>query len=289
MSNRPELLAPPEIFYDDSEARKYTSSSRIIDIQARLSERALELLALPVDGIPRLLLDIGCGSGLSGETLTENGHQWIGLDVSQSMLNIALEREVEGDLLLGDMGQGLALRPGIIDGAISISAVQWLCNADKSSHEPRLRLKAFFGSLYRCLARGARAVFQMYPENIAQRELILRSAMHAGFAGGVVIDYPHSAKSRKEYLVLTCGPPSLSTAVPRGKGEDGESCSEDESSEENQTVCISDRNRPKKKQKITRKGKGRDWIFKKKEQLRRKGNAVPPDTRYTGRKRKARF
>lgn len=289
MSNRPELLAPPEIFYDDSEARKYTSSSRIIDIQARLSERALELLALPVDGIPRLLLDIGCGSGLSGETLTENGHQWIGLDVSQSMLNIALEREVEGDLLLGDMGQGLALRPGIIDGAISISAVQWLCNADKSSHEPRLRLKAFFGSLYRCLARGARAVFQVYPENIAQRELILRSAMHAGFAGGVVIDYPHSTKSRKEYLVLTCGPPSLSTAVPRGEGEDGESCSEDENSEENQMVCISDRNRPKKKQKITRKGKGRDWIFKKKEQLRRKGNAVPPDTRYTGRKRKARF
>lgn len=289
MSNRPELLAPPEIFYDDSEARKYTSSSRIIEIQARLSERALELLALPVDGIPRLLLDIGCGSGLSGETLTENGHQWIGLDVSQSMLNIALEREVEGDLLLGDMGQGLALRPGIIDGAISISAVQWLCNADKSSHEPRLRLKAFFGSLYRCLARGARAVFQVYPENIAQRELILRSAMHAGFAGGVVIDYPHSAKSRKEYLVLTCGPPSLSTAVPKGEGEDGESCSEDENSEENQMVCISDRNRPKKKQKITRKGKGRDWIFKKKEQLRRKGNAVPPDTRYTGRKRKARF
>ncbi|KAF9684935.1 hypothetical protein SADUNF_Sadunf03G0002100 [Salix dunnii] len=316
MSNRPELLAPPEIFYDDSEARKYTSSSRIIDIQARLSERALELLALPVDGIPRLLLDIGCGSGLSGETLTENGHQWIGLDISQSMLDIALEREVEGDLLLGDMGQdasfvplrpyvisemlvfmlqGLALRPGIIDGAISISAVQVSLSyavdiyAYKSSHEPRLRLKAFFGSLYRCLARGARAVFQVYPENIAQRELILRSAMHAGFAGGVVMDYPHSTKSRKEYLVLTCGPPSLSTAVPRGKGADGESCSEDESSEENQMVCISDRNRPQKKQKLTRKGKGRDWIFRKKEQLRRKGNAVPPDTRYTGRKRKARF
>jgi 18S rRNA (guanine1575-N7)-methyltransferase len=36
--------------------------------------------------------------------------------------------------------------------------------------------------------------------------------------------------------VLTCGPPSLSTAVPRGKGEDGESCSEDENSEENQMV-----------------------------------------------------
>ncbi|KAK9287007.1 hypothetical protein L1049_015415 [Liquidambar formosana] len=291
MSSRPELQAPPEIFYDDVEARKYTSSSRIIEIQAQLSGRALELLALPDDGVPRLLLDIGCGSGLSGETLSESGHQWIGLDISHSMLDVALEREVEGDLLLGDMGQGLGIRPGVIDGAISISAVQWLCNADKSSHEPRLRLKAFFGSLYRCLARGARAVFQVYPENLAQRELILGFAMRAGFAGGVVIDFPHSTKRRKEYLVLTCGPPSVNTAVPKGKGEDGESCSDDESSEdeENRMVCISDRRRPRKLQKITKKGKGREWILKKKEQMRRKGNVVPPDTKYTARKRKSRF
>ncbi|XP_044463241.1 uncharacterized protein LOC123194139 [Mangifera indica] len=109
VSNRPELKAPPEIFYDAEEACKYTSSSRIIGIQAQLSERAIELLALPDDGVPRLLLDIGCGSGLSGETLSENGHQWIGLDISPSMLDIALEREVEGDLLLGDMGQVFAL------------------------------------------------------------------------------------------------------------------------------------------------------------------------------------
>ncbi|KAI3786958.1 hypothetical protein L1987_41065 [Smallanthus sonchifolius] len=232
MSSRPELQAPPEIFYDDVEARKYTSSSRIFGIQ--LSE--LELLALPDDGIPRLLLYIGCGSGLSGETISENGHHWIGLDISLSMLDIALERETDGDLILGDMGQGLGLRSGVMDGAISISAVQWLCNADKSCHEPRLRLKAFFGSLYRCLGRGARAVFQLYPENNAQRELILSFAMRAGFAGGVVIDYPHS------------------TTTPSAKGEDGDISSDDESSgdEENQTVCFSDRNRPRKMQKITK-------------------------------------
>jgi 18S rRNA (guanine1575-N7)-methyltransferase len=289
--SRPEVQAPPEIFYNDEEARKYTSSSRIIEIQAKLSERAIELLALPDDGVPRLLLDIGCGSGLSGETLSENGHQWIGLDISESMLDVALEREVEGDLILGDMGQGLGMRNGVIDGAISISAVQWLCNADKSCHEPRLRLKAFFGSLYRCLARGARAVLQVYPESLVQRELILGFAMRAGFAGGVVVDYPHSTKKRKEYLVLTCGPPSLTTATPKAKVEDEESCSEDESSgdEENQTVCISDRHRPRKKQRITKKGKGRDWVLKKKEQLRKKGNHVPLDTKYTARKRKARF
>jgi hypothetical protein len=69
--------------------------------------------------------------------------------------------QVEGDLLLGDMGQGLPLRTGTFDGAISISALQWLCNADKAGHEPRARLRAFFTSLYRALTRGSRAVLQV--------------------------------------------------------------------------------------------------------------------------------
>lgn len=51
--------------------------------------------------------------------------------------------------------------------------------------------RTFFESLYRSLARGARAVLQMYPENIAQRELMLGFAIRAGFAGGIVVDYPH--------------------------------------------------------------------------------------------------
>ncbi|KAG4959120.1 hypothetical protein AAZX31_13G082200 [Glycine max] len=290
MASRPEVVAPPEIFYDDAEARKYTSSSRIVQIQATLSERALELLALPDDSVPKLLLDIGCGSGLSGETLSENGHHWIGLDISASMLNVAVEREVEGDLLLGDMGQGLGIRPGVIDGAISISAVQWLCNADKSSHNPRLRLKAFFTSLYKCLSNGARAVFQVYPENIDQRELILNAAMHAGFAGGIVVDFPHSSKKRKEFLVLTCGQRSVNVSISKGKNEDRESCSdEDSEDEEKQTVCISDRHRPRKKQKNNKSGKGKEWLLRKKEQMRRRGNVVPPNTKYTGRKRKDRF
>ncbi|KAM1981538.1 hypothetical protein ACFX15_038019 [Malus domestica] len=47
---------------------------------------------------------------------------WIDLDISHSMLDVALENEVEDGLLLRDMGQGLGLRSGFIDGAISISA-----------------------------------------------------------------------------------------------------------------------------------------------------------------------
>ena len=62
-----------------------TFSSHIIEIQTKLSERALELLALSEDE-PGFILDIGCGSGLSGEVLSDNGHYWVGIDISNSML-----------------------------------------------------------------------------------------------------------------------------------------------------------------------------------------------------------
>jgi 18S rRNA (guanine1575-N7)-methyltransferase len=67
---------------------------------------------------------------------------------------VAQEREVEGDLFLWDMGEGLGFRPGSFDGAISISALQWLCNADRRDHHPPKRLYQFFSSLYACLVSG---------------------------------------------------------------------------------------------------------------------------------------
>ena len=64
---------------------------------------------------------------------------------------VARDREVEGDLLHWDMGEGLGFRPGTFDGVISISALQWLCNADRKSHHPPQRLYRFFSSLYACM------------------------------------------------------------------------------------------------------------------------------------------
>ena len=44
-------------------------STRMMEIQSQLSERAIELLVLPED-TPCFLLDVGCGSGLSGTFLS---------------------------------------------------------------------------------------------------------------------------------------------------------------------------------------------------------------------------
>lgn len=50
-----------------------------------MTYRALELLNIP-PGQPAFLLDIGCGSGLSGEILDDEGHIWAGVDIAPSML-----------------------------------------------------------------------------------------------------------------------------------------------------------------------------------------------------------
>jgi 18S rRNA (guanine1575-N7)-methyltransferase len=52
-----------------------------------MTERTLELLNFsPSNNTDLLILDIGCGSGISGSVLTEYGHQWVGIDISRSML-----------------------------------------------------------------------------------------------------------------------------------------------------------------------------------------------------------
>lgn len=272
--SRPEHLAPPEIFYNENEAKKYTQNTRIMEIQEQMTARALELLLLS-DDIPSLILDIGCGSGLSGSVLEENGHQWVGIDISTAMLDVAQDREVEGDLLLADMGQGCPFRAGAFDGAISISALQWLCNADKSHHKPVQRLYKFFSTLYACLSRSARAVLQFYPENGEQMELVTAQAMKAGFYGGIVVDYPNSTKAKKFFLVLMTG-----GNVPLPKGLDSERSSEG--------IDYSRRGKIKPQRGQSLKSV-KSWIQDKKERRRKQGKNVRPDSKYTGRKRSGRF
>ncbi|THG95856.1 hypothetical protein EW026_g5868 [Hermanssonia centrifuga] len=248
--SRPELVAPPEIYYGDIEAKKYTNNTRVQQIQADMTYRALELLNLPPDE-PAFLLDIGCGSGLSGEILDEEGYNWIGVDVAPSMLEVALEREVEGDLFLQDIGQGFGFRPGSFDGAIR---------------------------------NPSRAILQFYPTSDDQIQLITSIAQKAGFGGGLVVDYPNSKKAKKVFLCLFVG--SGGQQIPKGlDGEDTE-VQEGRAAFEKRREKSG-----KKDKNGKRKGmKDKDWILKKKELYRQRGKeSVPRDSKYTARKRKPVF
>ncbi|KAF2076790.1 hypothetical protein CYY_001916 [Polysphondylium violaceum] len=282
--SRPEHIAPPEIFYDDVESKKYSSNSRIIEIQTKMGERAYELLAIPPSCEGLLLLDIGCGSGISGDVITDAGHEWIGCDISKDMLDVALDREVEGDVMVRDIGQGFPFRAGTFDGAISISAIQWLCNAEKSHHNPRKRLMVFFQSLFNVLARGAKAILQFYPENAAQIEMITTSALRCGFSGGLLVDFPNSTKAKKYFLVLFTGQNML---MPKAMGVDG--AEEEEEEERNEVKNVNRRRDRRKGGKATIVKKSKDWIKGKKERQRKQGKEVKSDSKFTGRKRGPRF
>ncbi|SJL00501.1 related to BUD23-Protein involved in bud-site selection [Armillaria ostoyae] len=282
--SRPELQAPPEIYYGDVEAKKYTKNTRNQQIQADMTYRALELLNLPPDE-PAMLLDIGCGSGLSGEILDDEGYIWTGVDIAPSMLEVALEREVEGDLFLQDIGQGFGFRPGSFDGAISVSVLQWLLNAETShpTSSPPHRLNRFFTTLHSALRNPSRAVFQFYPSSDDQIQLISSIAQKAGFGGGIVVDYPNSKKAKKVFLCLFVGGGGAQQ-VPQGL--DGE-VEEDGKARFEQRR---ERERTRSKSGKRKPVKGRDWILKKKELYRKRGKeSVPRDSKFTGRKRKPVF
>ena len=65
----------------------FCESTRIIEVQGEMTERAIELLNLSEDS-DLLLLDIGCGSGISGEVISDNNHMWVGFDISRHMLSL---------------------------------------------------------------------------------------------------------------------------------------------------------------------------------------------------------
>lgn len=279
------VCRPPDLFYNEKESKKYTTSSRIQNIQAEMTSRALEVLDLKT---PSLILDIGCGSGLSGEMLSEvtpeegGPHAWVGMDISESMLEVAQQRDTDGDLFHADIGQGIPFRAGTFDAAISISAIQWLCNAESSDVSPEGRLRRFFDGLYASLKRGARAACQFYPRNDAQKNMICAAAMRAGFGAGLLEDGP-GTKNHKIFLILTVGgggiPGGDINVLLQGAGD----------------VDIVDA-RKKGKGAWKRKGpapqdvKGsKAWIMRKKDQLEQKGKITKASSKYTGRKRRPKF
>lgn len=140
-------------------------------------------------------------------------------------------------------------------------------------------MKAFFFIYpidFNLQTRGARAVFQFYPENSTQCDLITVQAMRAGFSGGVVVDFPNSSKAKKFFLVLmTGGVIQLPEALGTGS--------------EIEQVPYSKKREHYKNMKGKSVKKSKDWIMQKKEKRRQHGSDTKADSKYTGRKRSGRF
>ncbi|KAL3147222.1 hypothetical protein ABBQ32_002718 [Trebouxia sp. C0010 RCD-2024] len=100
-----------------------------------------------------------------------------------------------------DMAQGIPLKADSIDGAVSISAVQWLCHLPN----PKIALSRLFRGLYRCLKLGCKAVMQVYLAGNSQVDLLLTAATAEGFSGGLYVGFPHRGLAKKYFLCLSKG------------------------------------------------------------------------------------
>ncbi|KAF7682827.1 18S rRNA (guanine-N(7))-methyltransferase bud23 [Astathelohania contejeani] len=246
---RPEYEGPPQQYYGKETAASYDQNTRIIDVQQSIASRCIQLLEIAQNSF---LLDIGCGSGWSGSVISASGHQWLGVDISMDMLELAKNKGDNFDIFKCDIGMGLPFTPGTFDGVISVSVLQWLFHSYSTEENPITRIRRFMQDLFSVMKRNSKAVLQFYPESKKQIDILKTEAKRAGFDGGLVID-DEGTKNVKYYLLLECG------------GE-----------------------REIIKEKKVRLGR-REKIFKKKEALRQKGVEVARNSKYSGRKRTGKF
>lgn len=131
------------------------------------------------------------------------------------------------------------------------------------------------------MARGSRCVFQFYPENPKQVEMIVGAALKAGFSGGLVVDYPNSTRAKKYFLCLFAG----MSSVQLPKALDGTP-----DDEELDSAVKYSNDRIRSRTKVVKKSvKDKKWVQHKKEVNRAKGIPTPLDSKYTARKRRVKF
>ena len=71
--------------------------------------------------------------------------------------------------------------------------------------------------------------------------MLTSTAMKAGFSGGLVVDFPHSTRAKKYFLVLMVG---SSSYQPQAKGINGE-----DSDDDDHEVQVANRQRSNKRRK----------------------------------------
>lgn len=172
--------------------------------QQTLSTRVWELQAARADSPADLVLDLGCGSGLSSRAFEELGAQRvIGCDLSLAMLAHARAERAALDVVQVDVSKALPFREATFASALSVSTVQHLLNpADGVSGEARLQ--TMFREMARVLrpARALPACFsvQFHVNDAADALRVRDAARGVGVGCELVVDQPHQSDSRRWFL-----------------------------------------------------------------------------------------
>lgn len=121
--DRTRVARPPDAFVEgffDRFAPQF--DERLVgELRYTGPDAARELLAPHLTNRLGLVLDLGCGTGLSGVILREASKRLVGVDLSSGMLAKARERGLYDDLVHAEIGDYLGeLGPGSVDLALAL-------------------------------------------------------------------------------------------------------------------------------------------------------------------------
>lgn len=153
-----------------------------------------------------LILDLGCGTGFSSETLIEKGYRVIGIDVLSDMLLKAKEKKLiyqelhSLELILADINY-LPFKNEKFDHIVSISAYNFIINEIHNLRNKINILNNTANALNKILKDQGRIVIEFYPENEKDLELFNKSFINNGFEGFMVKGNPRQ-QAGQTFLLL---------------------------------------------------------------------------------------
>lgn len=193
-------------------AKEYNKQKWMERNQRKTTIRCIEFLFddnLGINDIkedfPYLILDMGCGTGYSSETLIDNKFRVIGVDVLPDMLLKAKERKIKNnlknlDLILADINH-LPLKKNCIDHIISVSAYNFITHEGKGIREERKIINNTAKYLHEILNRNGRIIIEFYPQNESELDLFSSSFKQNGFNGFIIKKNPNQ-KAGQTFLLL---------------------------------------------------------------------------------------
>jgi predicted TPR repeat methyltransferase/predicted negative regulator of RcsB-dependent stress response len=93
------------------------------------------------------ILDLGCGTGLSGARFRPRARTLVGIDISSSMLDVARQRQIYDNLVCGELVEFLQMQTEKFDLAVAADVLVYIGDLSRVFHHVRgaLRDKGLFG------------------------------------------------------------------------------------------------------------------------------------------------
>lgn len=140
--------------------------------------------------LPLHILDLGCGTAFSSETLIEAGFRVVGVDILDDMLSMANEKKKflknhNIELILADINH-LPLKLNTFHFIISISAYNFITSNKKSPIDKKKIVNNTAKYINKIIKKNGRMIIEFYPSNDEELKLFADSFKNNGFEGFMI-------------------------------------------------------------------------------------------------------